>query len=233
MPTDKKTASSLTISTASGTAGDNISSTYVTTGSTIGTSDSFSIALPYTINDFPNDICVEPYTQRWWDYEKQYWKEYNPIIEINNYPCPKCPKENNKENKKNAKKNNKTKEKRYLPGIKRVVFNDPVTVVMWTDGTKTIVKCMEGTKFDKWTGLSMAITKKALGDDYHHTFRKHCVKMVDTFDSETEEKVEKPKKKKAIKKPPKAERGRKPERTTGRPHKKIIKRKNEVKADEE
>ena len=69
--------------------------------------------------------------------------------------------------------------------FEKVIFNDPVTVVMWSDNTKTIVKCMEGTEFDKWTGLSMAITKKALGDDYHHTFRKHCIKMVDTYDNDS------------------------------------------------
>ena len=43
----------------------------------------------------------------------------------------------------------------------KVIFNDPATIVMWDDGTKTVVKC-EGEKFDPEKGLAMAITKKAL-----------------------------------------------------------------------
>ena len=30
------------------------------------------------------------------------------------------------------------------PGVKKVIFNDPVTVVIWDDDTKTIVKCQPG-----------------------------------------------------------------------------------------
>lgn len=64
------------------------------------------------------------------------------------------------------------KEKRYLPKIKEVIYNNPATIVIWADNTKTVVKCMEGTEYDKWMGLAMCIAKKALGDDYHHTFKK-------------------------------------------------------------
>ena len=47
--------------------------------------------------------------------------------------------------------------------IKKVIFNDPATVVMWTDGTKTVVKAQDE-EFDPEKGLAMAITKKALGN---------------------------------------------------------------------
>ena len=33
--------------------------------------------------------------------------------------------------------------------IKRVVFNDPATIVFWKDGTKTVVKCSKGDTFSK------------------------------------------------------------------------------------
>ena len=57
--------------------------------------------------------------------------------------------------------------------IKKVYFNDPVTVVLWTDGTKTIVRC-ENEAFDPEKGLAMAISKKALGNkgNYYKTFTK-------------------------------------------------------------
>ena len=59
--------------------------------------------------------------------------------------------------------------------IKDVIFNDPAVIVLWTDGTKTVVKCSENDIFDPEKGLAMAISKKALGNkgDYYNTFRKY------------------------------------------------------------
>jgi hypothetical protein len=48
--------------------------------------------------------------------------------------------------------------------IKNVIFNDPATIVFWTDGTKTVVKCQDGDEFDPEKGLAMAISKKSLGN---------------------------------------------------------------------
>ena len=51
-----------------------------------------------------------------------------------------------------------------LPKIKDVIFNPPATIVFWADNTKTVVKCQEGDDFDPEKGLTMAITKKILGN---------------------------------------------------------------------
>ena len=51
-----------------------------------------------------------------------------------------------------------------IPEIKNVIFNDPATIVFWEDGTKTVVKCQDGDKFDPEKGLTMAIAKKAYGN---------------------------------------------------------------------
>ena len=58
--------------------------------------------------------------------------------------------------------------------IKNVYFNDPVTVAMWNDGTKTIVRCSENDFYDPEKGLAMAIVKKAYGNDnkFHKVFKK-------------------------------------------------------------
>ena len=58
--------------------------------------------------------------------------------------------------------------------IKNVYFNDPVTVVMWNDGTKTVVRCSENDFYDPEKGLAMAIVKKAYGNDskFHKIFKK-------------------------------------------------------------
>lgn len=60
--------------------------------------------------------------------------------------------------------------------IKRVIFNDPATIVLWEDGTKTVVKCMEGDTYSEEIGLAMCICKKALGDKFHRTFSKWVFK---------------------------------------------------------
>lgn len=51
--------------------------------------------------------------------------------------------------------------------IKKVHFNDPMTIVIWSDGTKTIVKA-HNEPFDREKGLAMAITKKFLGNKYNY-----------------------------------------------------------------
>ena len=43
---------------------------------------------------------------------------------------------------------------------KKIVFNDPATIVIWRDGTKTIVKCTKGEVFNKEKGILMAYFKK-------------------------------------------------------------------------
>lgn len=48
--------------------------------------------------------------------------------------------------------------------IKKVIFNDPATIVIWTDGTKTIVKCSEDDIYDPEKWLAMAICKHYLTD---------------------------------------------------------------------
>lgn len=59
--------------------------------------------------------------------------------------------------------------------IEKVIFNDPATVVIWKDGTKTIVKCQEGDTYSKELGLAMCLAKKFLGNkgNFNDTFKKY------------------------------------------------------------
>lgn len=65
-------------------------------------------------------------------------------------------------------------ETRKVPKIVRVVFNDPATIVFWSDNTKTVVKA-ENESFDREKGLAMAIAKKSLGNagNYYNEFKKY------------------------------------------------------------
>lgn len=66
-----------------------------------------------------------------------------------------------------------------LPGIKDVVFNCPATIVFWEDGTKTVVKCMEGDIFNPEHGFAMAVLKKLYGtEDKSNGYRKLVKKWV-------------------------------------------------------
>lgn len=61
-----------------------------------------------------------------------------------------------------------------LPNIKNVYFNNPVTVVLWDDGTKTIVRCQDGDTYSKETGLALCMAKKAMGNksNFNDIFKK-------------------------------------------------------------
>lgn len=62
----------------------------------------------------------------------------------------------------------------YDSMIQQVIFNPPATIVIWRDGSKTVVKCGENDIFDPEKGLAMAISKRAFGDnrDYYEIFAK-------------------------------------------------------------
>lgn len=61
--------------------------------------------------------------------------------------------------------------------IKKVIYNDPATIILWSDGTKTVVKCMEDEDYDPEKGFMAAVTKKVFGDKYGW-IRRHHVKPI-------------------------------------------------------
>lgn len=79
-------------------------------------------------------------------------------------------------------RNGKTKDMLTLvvPEIERVIFHEPATIVFWNDGTKTVVKCMEGEEFDEEKGIAMAFMKKVCGDGYMRKIRRHIPVKIST-----------------------------------------------------
>ena len=61
-----------------------------------------------------------------------------------------------------------------IPEVKKVIFNDPATIVYWKDGTKTVVKCQKGDVFDLEKGFAMAFLKKCWGNkgNFNDNLRK-------------------------------------------------------------
>lgn len=44
--------------------------------------------------------------------------------------------------------------------IEKVLYNNPATIVFWTDGTKTVAKCSEFDEYSPETGLAICVLKK-------------------------------------------------------------------------
>lgn len=86
-------------------------------------------------------------------------------------------------------KKNTRKPLLFYYDIKKVIYNFPATIVIWEDGTKTVVKCHNDEVFDPEKGLAMAICKKAFGNgyDFHQVFKKWTLKPVIKVDKESKD----------------------------------------------
>lgn len=75
----------------------------------------------------------------------------------------------------------------YMPDltIKDVIFNPPATIVLWMDGTKTVVKDQGEVFYDPEKGMAMATAKKAFGNkgNYYNQFKKY----LDIFEKKQED----------------------------------------------
>ena len=61
------------------------------------------------------------------------------------------------------------------PKAAKVIFNYPATIVIWEDGTKTVVKAQDE-YFDEEKGFAMAFMKKVMGNTgkYFDEVKKWC-----------------------------------------------------------
>lgn len=50
-----------------------------------------------------------------------------------------------------------------IPEVERIIYNNPATIVFWSDDTKTVVKAMSTTEFNPYHGFCAAVAKKMFG----------------------------------------------------------------------
>lgn len=91
----------------------------------------------------------------------------------------------------------------FVPGISRVIYNDPVTKVWFKDGTSVTIKTSKGDVFSKEVGLCYAIIKRILGvpdekgeirsDGYMNRLKKICGSAYDQKAEKVVEKKDEPK----------------------------------------
>ena len=73
-----------------------------------------------------------------------------------------------------------TSKQKAMNSITNVIFNNPATIVFWSDGTKTVVKCNERDEFDPEKGLAMAICKKYFGGGFYNDIFKKWIPKEET-----------------------------------------------------
>jgi hypothetical protein len=85
------------------------------------------------------------------------------------------------EHKRQIKKRKIEDINNFTKAINKVIFTkNKETIVLWKDGTKTIVTCQEGDTFDKEKGLALCIIKYIFGNiaEFNNIFKAF------NFDSE-------------------------------------------------
>lgn len=50
-----------------------------------------------------------------------------------------------------------------MPEIERVIYSNPVTVILWKDHTKTTVRCQKGDTYSPLTGFALCVMKRIYG----------------------------------------------------------------------
>lgn len=84
-----------------------------------------------------------------------------------------------------------------IPKIRKIIFNDPATIIYWSDDTKTVVKAANGETFNKEIGLAMAMSNKFIelyGEEYPRATFKSLVKnAIDNSQKTAEKKANKSK----------------------------------------
>lgn len=76
--------------------------------------------------------------------------------------------------KRQIKKNKIRDINNFTKAINKVIFTKKKeTIVLWKDGTKTIVTCQEGDEFDKEKGLALCIIKYIFGNiaEFNNIFK--------------------------------------------------------------
>lgn len=119
---------------------------------------------------------------------KDYWNwnmcpDLPPVVLMDNHELTRAIHKGmaidySRQSMEQAKKNDIVKFGMCSVSIRKVIFNDPATIVLWSDGTKTVVKCSPEDTFDMEKGLAMAIVKKMAGNDnrFHKVFKQYTKK---------------------------------------------------------
>ena len=87
----------------------------------------------------------------------------NGIVSYNRYIYDLTEQDNKSVNKEKGQMNKK---------IKKIILNNPATVIFWNDNSKTVVKCMDGDKYNPLNGIAIAFMKGMLDKKTYNKLKK-------------------------------------------------------------
>ena len=121
------------------------------------------------------------------DYTVDRWMR-NDAVDAVGYALDYCRRDVDicKEALETHNKMEETKMKRKSLVIKKIIVNDPATIILWGDGDKTVVKCQDGDTFDAEKGIAMCVMKRCIGtnatdSNYLDIIRKKLDPHADLF----------------------------------------------------
>lgn len=126
---------------------------------------------PLTVGELTNQTCTDLFVSdktdsdnnpisnitSSWEYQPYSWtivlgdQKKNEDVKSYTFSHPSC----------EAKIEYAGEPKEFIPVS--ILYNDPVTVVKWADGTTTRVRCGEGEQFSRYGGFAAALCKKVFG----------------------------------------------------------------------
>ena len=70
-----------------------------------------------------------------------------------------------------------------LPKPRKLIVNGPATIVLWSDGTKTVAKCSKDEPFDTEKGVAIAIAKKFVSMNKLHRMFDDALSQINDSDN--------------------------------------------------
>lgn len=72
-----------------------------------------------------------------------------------------------------------------------VIYNDPATVVYWSDNTRTVVKCQPDDTYDPKTGFLLALCKKVCGNTgKYNDLLRECIPEYGEKEAQTDPSID-------------------------------------------
>ena len=79
-----------------------------------------------------------------------------------------------------------TRSTSYAQPYDKLILNPPATIIIWNDGTKTVVKCADGDLYDPEKGVALCFMKKY----FPNVYRKVLNEVNEKYQPETESSLE-------------------------------------------
>lgn len=70
-----------------------------------------------------------------------------------------------------------------LPKPRKLIVNGPATVILWSDGTKTVAKCNTDEPFDPEKGVAIAIAKRFISGNKLHRMFDDALSQINNSDN--------------------------------------------------